>query len=67
MPKRKTTTEMLEKLVELVRQNPVLYDPKLPGHKDAVRLSNIWKSIATAMEDPEMTGTYVGLYVASFP
>ena len=39
-----------EKLIELVRERPLLYDKKHPGYKDARgRCFNNWKDIAEAM------------------
>ena len=54
----KTPSETLEKLFELVRANPCLYDCTLPDHKDAVKISNIWQSIAKKLDIPDMTGMY---------
>ena len=59
------TTELTEKLIELVRLNVELYDAKSPFHKDAQRLHNIWSSIAKEMGDEKMNGEYwtVNIYV----
>jgi hypothetical protein len=36
----------LEELIELVRQNPGLYDQSLPRYKDVQWTSNLWKKLA---------------------
>ena len=41
----------VEKLVELVRDNPVLYNVSLPEHRDPLFVRNVWSSIAEAMGD----------------
>ena len=50
MPKSKVSEETKEKLIELVRQHPPLFDAKCPEHKDAQWTENIWRSIATIQD-----------------
>lgn len=38
-----------EKLIELVRINPVLYDARSSDHKDVQLIHNTWASIADSM------------------
>ncbi|XP_038059147.1 transcription factor Adf-1-like [Patiria miniata] len=40
---------LMEKLFELVRKNPPLYDASDSRHKDAVLIANIWDKIADSM------------------
>lgn len=51
--KKKLSHEAHEYLIELVREHPVLYNPKMDagidGYKDAIKVANIRKSVATAM------------------
>ena len=35
-----------EQLIEMVREHPCLYDPKLPTYRDAQLVANTWQSIA---------------------
>ena len=51
-----TSNAQLEQLIELVRQFPVLYDPRNAAHKDAQRLFNTWSSIAEEMGDQRLGG-----------
>ena len=48
----------LEQLFILVQENECIYNPQDPDHKDAVRLANIWSSIAAklAADNPELEG-----------
>lgn len=46
-----------EKLVELVRSNPFIYDATSPYHKDTIMLANTWKSIAAELNIPGLSGT----------
>ena len=46
---RKLSTEESEKLIELVRINPAIYNATLADHKDSHMLNNIWISIAKSM------------------
>ena len=50
----------LERLVELVCQNPSVYEPSSPNHKDAIINGNIWESISEKKKDNlEMSGMYM--------
>ena len=46
----------IEKLIDLVRHNPCLYDPKNPQYKDAIQTRNIWNSIGKALK---ITGWHI--------
>ena len=54
--KIKVTDTVLEKLITLVHENPCLYDVRSKEHKDAIKVANIWASIADIMGAEEMTG-----------
>jgi hypothetical protein len=57
----------IEKLVELVRVNPVLYDL---GHKDYLNTTskvNTWRSIAEAMGIAEIDGTTIKIRIGLNP
>ena len=56
MPSSKVSVEDTEKLIELVRQHPLLYDASCPEHKDAQRMRNVWQSIANVMGREKMGG-----------
>lgn len=45
-----------DKLIELVKQHPLLYDPTSAEHKDAQKMFNTWASIAAIMDREKMTG-----------
>jgi hypothetical protein len=45
-----------ERLVELVRQNPCLYDVTMSDYKDSQMAQNIWDSISVALGKPNMDG-----------
>ena len=49
MPSRKLPIAQIEVLVEEVRHNPILYDPKCAEHKDAQKIHNTWSSIYNVM------------------
>jgi hypothetical protein len=36
----------MERLIELVRENPGLYDQSLPSYKDVQWTANIWSKLA---------------------
>ena len=40
----------VEKLISLIKINPVIYDKKDRDHKDINVLRNVWESIANAMQ-----------------
>lgn len=58
MPRSKVSVETTEKLIELVREHPQLYDASCAEHKDAQRLSNMWQSIAIIMGVKTMTSPF---------
>ena len=49
MAKLVLTTEETEKLIDLVRENPGLYDQGLPEYKDAIYQRNCWVKLATQL------------------
>jgi hypothetical protein len=48
-----------EKLIELIRENPVLYDCSRKEYKDADIVTNTWKSIISRLEIPGLTGKII--------
>ena len=52
----KIQTSEMEKLTELVRDNPLLYDPTLPDYRDAIKVSNAWDSISRMLGVEGMNG-----------
>ena len=52
MPKANRTYSLKEeeKLIEVFRDYPVIYDKTVPGHKDQVVLENAWKAITNQLE-----------------
>ena len=52
------STEEVEKLIELVRRHPCLYDPRSADHKDAQKMVNTWTSVSQIMEKEGMGGEY---------
>ena len=46
----------MEKVVELVRQNPGLYDLKSKEYRDSVWSNNCWKKIAANINEEGVTG-----------
>ncbi len=46
--------EVYEKLVELVRQHPCLYDASMSEHKDHPLQKNIWKQISKDLDEKDM-------------
>jgi len=56
-PKKTSTAAISERIIELVRDNPAIYDATRPEHRDAVMMANIWKSI-TKDVGPGVTGEY---------
>ena len=61
MASKKITASNIEKMIELVRVNPAIYDVKLKEHKDSVLLKNIWESISAAMGVEGMDGKFMVL------
>ena len=61
MASKKITASNIEKLIELVRANPAIYDVQLKEHKDSVLLRNIWESIAAATGVEGMDGKFMTL------
>ena len=58
MAKHVVSVEELEKLIEVVRGQPCLYDPRNPQHKDADKLKNVWESISKIMGREDLDGQY---------
>ena len=56
MPRIILSVVNTEKLVELVRKHPLLYDPTCHEHKDSQRVHNLWNSIAKVMHFDKMDG-----------
>jgi len=48
--KEMTKTEFQEKLIELVRDNPAIYDLGHPEHSNKPTKANIWKAIAKSLK-----------------
>ena len=40
------STEEIEQLIEVVRENRYIYDPKEKSHKDAQKSANFWATVA---------------------
>ena len=62
MPKSKISTEKTERLIELVREHPHLYNPRLPEHRDAQFIYNTWGSIARILAVEKFCGKYFTSY-----
>ena len=58
MPKSKISTGKTEELIELVREHPHLYNPRLPEHRDAQLIENTWGSIAEVLALEKCGGKY---------
>ena len=56
MPKSNVSLEKTDELIELVRSHPVLYNPRLPKHKDAQLFHNTWKSVAELLRVEKFGG-----------
>ena len=56
MPRTKSSNREIEKLIELVRRNPFLYDTSKDDHKDKQKVENAWSSIAKTMDKDDATG-----------
>ncbi|XP_064617230.1 uncharacterized protein LOC135481321 [Liolophura sinensis] len=54
----KIVNSILEKLIELVRQNPPLYDVSRKDYKDALKNTNIWASIAATLQEHGLIGDF---------
>ena len=50
MPRNYIEDSTLERLIELVRKNPPIYDTSSKEHKDAIRTTNFWDSIASIID-----------------
>ena len=50
--------DSMERLIEMVRENPCLYDPCDKDHMDALMTANIWSSICKKLlpDNPQMNG-----------
>ena len=46
MPKSKISTGKTQQLIELVREHPHLFNPRLPEHRDDQLIHTTWGSIA---------------------
>ena len=51
-------TSEMEKLIELVRDHPLLYDPTVADYRDAIKVSNAWDSISRILDVVGMNGKY---------
>ena len=56
MPKSNVKTEKMEMLIELVRENPVLYDARMAEHKDSQLIYNTWQKIARQLDMEKFGG-----------
>jgi len=61
MPRMKNSIDLLtkettEKLIEIVRDNPALYNASLPEYKDASIVKNLWISVTKEMKIDGLTG-----------
>ena len=54
----KFDNQVYEKLIELVRNRPPIYNCRLAEHKDVQLQKNLWKAIADQMEVEGMTGKF---------
>ena len=55
MPRTKSSNHEIDKLVELVRRNPLLYDNSKDDHKDQQKVENAW-CLAKIMDIYDVTG-----------
>ena len=55
----KFSQEKYEKLIELVRQRPALYNCQLRQYKDQQLHRNMWRTIAHEMGETELTGGFI--------
>ena len=53
--------ELTEKLINLISENPVLYDARRKDYKDVVKNQNVWESISQVMGMRHMKGLYISL------
>ena len=58
MAKRKVSKEKNEHLIQLVRDHTLLYNPRVPEHKDAQITLNAWKSTAEILVIGKFGGKY---------
>ena len=53
------TSQETERLIDLVCSNVCLFDPTLPGYRDAQLVSNTWSSIDKALWRQDFDGNFV--------
>lgn len=52
----KLSKETTEKMIELIRQNPFIFDPANRDHRDQRMTVNFWTSIAEELNVPGLRG-----------
>jgi len=57
-----TSTKTTEKIIEMVREYPVIYDQSSTTYRDADVTGNIWSSIAKALEG-DVSGIYIHFFI----
>ena len=50
------TNSELEKLIELVKNSPPLYDVTMAEYKDAAHTENLWLNVAEKMQREDISG-----------
>jgi len=58
MPNLILNKDETEKLIEMVRQDPCIYDPREQNHKDSAYSANFWASVARGFDKPGFEGMY---------
>ncbi len=53
---QKLDDDKTEMLINLIQQNPPIYDKRDDQHKDVDKIRNIWESILVALEINDLTG-----------
>ena len=51
-----STVQISEKIIEMVRQHPVLYDQRLQEYRDVNIAGNLWASIAASLQMDGISG-----------
>ena len=63
MPRGRTISDdVIEKLIELVRENPCIFDQSLPEYRDALFIKNVWDSIAEKLDYNDYEGKFDLIY-----
>ena len=62
----KFSQEKYEKLIELVRQRPALYNCQLRQYKDQQLHRNMWRTIAHEMGETELTGGFIFIFLEEY-